>query len=140
MFRFNFCKGTIQETINPDVLLPVTLLTTEEIFGDIDGVLELLDDYDDVFNPEFGFVLIEKPGPGQSNASQLEAFGGSPPRQIYHLEDMAGLSQGFSELPSGPYFLQGPNLHQAWRLYSDDLEAFASGVLPVDLNEPNECA
>jgi hypothetical protein len=45
---------------------------------------------------------------------------------------------GFSELPSGPYFLYGPNLYQAWRLYVDEFGAFTSGVIPDDLNQPDE--
>jgi len=45
---------------------------------------------------------------------------------------------GFSELPSGPYFLYGPNLYQAWRLYDDEFGAFTSGVIPDDLNQPDE--
>lgn len=130
--------GSIQETINPDVLLPVTLLTTDEIFGDLDGILDLLDDYDDVFTPDFGSVLIEKPGPGQSNASQLDSFNDRPSRQLYQLEGINGRSNGFSELPSGPYFLHGPNLHQAWRLYNDDLDAFTFGVIPDNPSQPNE--
>ncbi|CAF3641369.1 unnamed protein product [Fusarium graminearum] len=121
--------GTIQETINPDALIPVTLLTTDEIFGDIEGVLNLFDSADDVFVPDFGSILVEKTG---SNSSHVQDA-----RQVYHL-DLIKTLEGFSELPSGPYFLHGPNLHQAWRLYDDEFGAFTFGVIPDDSDKPDE--
>ncbi|KAF2240819.1 putative amidase [Trematosphaeria pertusa] len=39
-------------------------------------------------------------------------------------------------LPSGPYFLHGSNIHQAWRLYDDELDAFVFAVIPEDLRNP----
>ncbi|SPJ82519.1 related to D-mandelate dehydrogenase [Fusarium torulosum] len=122
--------GTIQETINPDALIPVTLLTTEELFGDLEGILDLFDSYDDVFVPEFGSILVEKTG---DNSSQVQGN----TRQVYHMDQVKALD-GFSELPSGPYFLYGPNLHQAWRLYDDELGAFTFGIVPDDLGKPDE--
>ncbi|KAF5967012.1 D-mandelate dehydrogenase [Fusarium coicis] len=122
--------GTIQETINPDALIPITLLSTEEIFGDLEGILDLFDSIDDVFVPDFGSILVEKSG---GNSSQVHI----DTRQIYHMDQIKALD-GFSELPSGPYFLHGPNLYQAWRLYDDEFGAFTSGVIPDDLNQPDE--
>lgn len=58
-------------------------------------------------------------------------------RQIYHMNQVEALD-GFSGLPSGPYFLYGPNLHQAWRLYDDELGAFTFGIVPDDLGKPDE--
>lgn len=134
--HINASKGSIQEIINSDAIIPITLLTTDEVFGDLEGLLQLLDDYDDVFIPDFGSVLVEKPGNG--NASAVNSLEDSSARQVYHLDDIVGLSDDFAELPSGPYFLHGPNLHQAWRLYDDDLGAFAFGVIPDDVNHPDE--
>ncbi|KAF5714579.1 D-mandelate dehydrogenase [Fusarium globosum] len=122
--------GTIQETINPDALIPITLLSTEEIFGDLEGILQLFDSIDDVFVPDFGSILVEKSGDNNSQA-RVDT------RQIYHMGQMKALD-GFSELPSGPYFLYGPNLYQAWRLYDDEFGAFTSGVIPDDLNQPDD--
>ncbi|KAF4336461.1 D-mandelate dehydrogenase [Fusarium beomiforme] len=122
--------GTIQETINPDALIPITLLSTEEIFGDLEGILQLFDSIDDVFVPDFGSILVEKSG---DNSSQVQVN----TRQIYHMDQIKALD-GFSELPSGPYFLYGPNLYQAWRLYDDEFGAFTSGVIPDDLKQPDE--
>ncbi|KAM0495654.1 hypothetical protein ACHAP8_007921 [Fusarium lateritium] len=123
--------GIIQETINPDALIPVTLLTTDEIFGDLEGVLNLFDNFDDVFVPDFGSILVEKTG---SNSSRVQDA-----RQVYHM-DLIKTLEGFSELPSGPYFLHGPNLHQAWRLYDDEYGAFTFGVIPDDYDKPDDRA
>lgn len=55
--------------------------------------------------------------------------------QRSEVEDRAeGDAPGFRDLPSGPYFLHGPNLYQAWRLYDDVLDAFTFGVIPNSIN------
>jgi hypothetical protein len=41
-------------------------------------------------------------------------------------------SGGKNVLPQGPYFASQKGLHQAWRLYEDDLAAFVSSVIPSD--------
>ncbi|KAF2818873.1 amidase signature enzyme [Ophiobolus disseminans] len=33
-------------------------------------------------------------------------------------------------LPSGPYFIRGKSIHQAWKLYEDDLDAFVIPTIP----------
>lgn len=44
-----------------------------------------------------------------------------------------------ASLPSGPYFLQGSEIHQAWRVYRDELDAFIFGVVPQDVLKPQTC-
>lgn len=39
-------------------------------------------------------------------------------------------------LPPGPYFLCGQNIHQAWRLHEDDLDAFVISVVPEQVKNP----
>jgi hypothetical protein len=126
--------GSIQETINPDSIIPVTLLTTDEIFGDVDTQLHFFDVVDDVFVPEFGGVLVEKPGGNESALADLTERLGL--RKLYHLDEPLMLGE-IADLPSGPYFLYGPNLYQAWKLYDDTAEAFSVGVIPEDVMEPN---
>ncbi|KAH7318121.1 amidase signature domain-containing protein [Stachybotrys elegans] len=129
--------GSIQETINPDALIPVTLLSTSEIFGDVDGLLRLYDIYDDVFMPEFGSILVEKPGDESSDAA-FDLRGDYPQsQQLYHLEQLLAVSD-VGGLPSGPYFLHGPNLHQTWRLYEDTNDAFTFGVIPEAVGNPEK--
>ncbi|KAI8662232.1 Amidase domain-containing protein [Fusarium sp. Ph1] len=125
--------GSIQETINSDAIIPITLLTTDEVFGDLEGILQLFDSYDDVFNLEFGSVLVEKPGSSSNDVVNTTITG----RPVYHLDQITAF-EDMAELPSGPYFLHGPNLHQAWRLYDDEFGAFTFGVIPDDLYQPDE--
>ncbi|UNI19489.1 hypothetical protein JDV02_005671 [Purpureocillium takamizusanense] len=125
-------QGSIQETINPDAIVPVTLLETHEIFGDVDATLRLFDSYDDVFVPEFGAVLVEKPGPNATSAA-ADVEPSSHGRRLYRLSGDVEVTGDVAGLPSGPYFLYGPNLYQAWRLYDDDLGAFAVGVIPENV-------
>ncbi|KJZ70252.1 hypothetical protein HIM_10366 [Hirsutella minnesotensis 3608] len=152
--------GTIQETIKPDALLPVTLLETREIFGDnLEATLRSFGARDDVFVEDFGVILIEKPNSSNATAGRDGLRRGGGRRRpddgsLYHLSSsggdvkvMAGGAGGdsnntknqgtdFSKLPSGPYFLHGPNLYQAWRLYDDDAGAFAASVLPENVTHP----
>lgn len=111
----------------------MTLLETHEIFGDLEATLRLFALYDDVFVPEFGAVLVEKPGSNASvhrrDASRL------PDREIYRLSGDAAVMADVARLPSGPYFLHGPNLHQAWKLYDDEYGAFAFGVIPENVTQ-----
>ena len=39
-------------------------------------------------------------------------------------------------LPGGPYFLQGPTLHQAWKHYDDSLGASIQTVVPDNVTLP----
>ncbi|POR35133.1 Glutamyl-tRNA(Gln) amidotransferase subunit A [Tolypocladium paradoxum] len=120
----------LAQTINPDAILPVTLLETGEIFGDLEAILRLYALYDDVFVPEFGAVLVEKPG---SNASVHRKGASRLDRDLYRLSGDDAVMADVARLPSGPYFLHGPNLHQAWKLYDDAYGAFAVGVVPENV-------
>ncbi|OTA05196.1 hypothetical protein A9Z42_0058720 [Trichoderma parareesei] len=129
--------GTIEETINPDALIPVTLLTTSEINSDLEGILDLFSTVDDVFQPDFGSILVEKPEMGQQ-ASVVHRDLDSRGRSVLTLRSTGAEDEAqaaaFADLPSGPYFLHGPNLYQAWRLYDDVLDAFTFGVIPNSIN------
>ncbi|KAK6452929.1 hypothetical protein FP744_10009180 [Trichoderma asperellum] len=130
--------GTIEQTINPDALIPVTLLTTSEINDDVDGILDLFAAVDDVFQSDFGGILVEKPEK-DNTIGLVQNIAPRSSRTVVRLqqsevEDRAEADAGFRDLPSGPYFLHGPNLYQAWRLYDDVLDAFTFGVIPNSIN------
>ncbi|KAL7808789.1 hypothetical protein V8C44DRAFT_350817 [Trichoderma aethiopicum] len=129
--------GTIEETINPDALIPVTLLTTSEINSDLEGILDLFSTVDDVFQPDFGSILVEKPEKKQQ-AIVVNRDLDSHRRSVFTLQSTGAEDEAqaaaFEDLPSGPYFLHGPNLYQAWRLYDDVLDAFTFGVIPNSIN------
>lgn len=111
-------------------------MTTDEIFSDrLEQLLVEFDAIDDVFVPDFGSVLVEKV-PDNGTNSTTERVGIS--QELYHLATVEESPNDLADLPSGPYILHGPNLYQAWRLYEDELEAFTFGVIPEDVNEPNQ--
>ncbi|KAL7941820.1 hypothetical protein V8C42DRAFT_355247 [Trichoderma barbatum] len=128
--------GTIEETINPDALIPVTLLTTSEINTDLEGILELFATVDDVFQPDFGGILVEKPEKGKTIGLVHNPVTRS--KAVFNLQRSEAEVAAFEDLPSGPYFLHGPNLYQAWRLYDDVLDAFTFGVIPNSINGTDE--
>ncbi|KAK1244205.1 hypothetical protein MKX08_002343 [Trichoderma sp. CBMAI-0020] len=135
--------GTIEQTINPDALIPVTLLTTSEINGDVDGILDLFATVDDVFQSDFGGILVEKPDKDTS-IGLVQNIGPRSSRTVVRLQQIEAEDKaetdaaGFGDLPSGPYFLHGPNLYQAWRLYDDVLDAFTFGVIPNSINDTED--
>lgn len=126
-------QGTIDATIHPDALIPVTLLDTDQLEDpNLETLLKLYDLYDDVFIPEFGSVLVEKT-PISAASEQLSPHVNDRP--LYRFANDSSIKE-IGELPSGPYFLYGPNLYQAWRLYADDLDAFTTGIIPEDVDSP----
>ncbi|KAG5915991.1 hypothetical protein E4U42_007851 [Claviceps africana] len=133
--------GTIQETIKPDVIIPVTVLEPDQLYNHLEDTLRLFDLYDDVFNPEFGSVLIEKPGAKAAEAAMSVGDG----KSVMHLrkdtkdtKDTAtarATKSSVSDMPPGPYILHGANVHQAWRMYNDTMDAFAWAVYPDKVDE-----
>ncbi|ATY58573.1 Amidase signature domain [Cordyceps militaris] len=129
--------GLIQEDINPDAVLPVTLISTEELSSpDLDTFLKGLELYDDVYSSEFAFALVEKPG--RTNDASRSSMGTSrvPGKQTYTVQVVASRPDAdaqavapFSDLPTGPYILHGKELHQAYRIYEDELGAFSAGIV-----------
>lgn len=135
--------------------MPVTLLDSHEIYGDVEATLRRFRIVD-VYHPEFAFVLVEKPAPngsepaprrapppaGEAGAASPATVAAAPAARRYSLEQAAappvGDGGGFARLPPGPYFLHGPNLYQAWKLYEDALGAFALGVIPQNLTADGE--
>ncbi|KAG5984142.1 hypothetical protein E4U55_005855, partial [Claviceps digitariae] len=133
--------GTIEETIKPDVIIPVTVLESEQLYHHLEGTLRLFEFYDDVFNPEFGNVLIEKPGGGSGMAvtSVQDDKSVGDGKSVKHLRKDTATARAnkrsVSDIPAGPYILHGANLHQAWRIYNDTMDAFAWGVYPDKVDE-----
>lgn len=128
-----------------DQIIPVVVLSEEEVNAgpeELGRTLQHLVDNDDVCTDEFTGIIVVKPsGPGLelrevcANASAVQASLGCP-STVYHLTNGLDTSEERDLLPSGPYFLSGQNLHQAWRLYPDDLDAFTFGLLPDSPFDP----
>lgn len=168
-------QGSTEAPIRADQVIPVLLLTEDELNGTPDQIGQLLQYYvdtDDVCSPSFTDILVEKP-------SRQSGSGSTPPffdrrdstavsgRATYRLKGrsvaggrLSGLNNSKAEggdadgdadgdendpkdgdendnpLPSGPYFLSGPNLHRAYRLYPDTQDAFVYGMIPNDVYNP----
>lgn len=75
---------------------------------------------DDVFSRAFqeGLVILQ-------SKAKLEPFS-LPSGWTFHINNQE------LHLPNGPYFVKGGSVHQAWRLYADDLDAFLSTSFPDD--------
>ncbi|KAG5938100.1 hypothetical protein E4U53_008085 [Claviceps sorghi] len=136
--------GTIEETIKPDVIIPVTVLEPDQLYNHLEDTLRLFDLYDDVFNPEFGSVLIEKPGAKAAMAAMSAGNGKSvmhlredakDPRSPRDTTTASATKSSVSDMPPGPYILHGANVHQAWRMYNDTMDAFAWAVYPDKVDE-----
>lgn len=131
-------------------MIPVLLLTEEELNGTPDQLGQLLQYYvetDDVCSPSFTDILVEKPSKDSSSNLSREKKNDSsyPPKAAYRLQKtilhISSIdnpeAQDDDNLPSGPYFLSGPNLHQAYRLYPDTQDAFIYGMIPNDVHNPS---
>lgn len=102
-------------------------------------ILQYYVENDDVCDNEFTGILVVNPSSSGSEAGLAADVRGldlSRFSAVYHLESEAAVLEGETHMPSGPYFLSGPNLHQAWRLYPDELEAFTFGLIPDDPFSP----
>lgn len=125
------------EKVSPSDILPVVLvsdLTGENTIQEINERLTTFAQIDDVYHEEFGNnVVIVTAGTEPSPAdltTRLNMSGNFS--AIYSSRPNSTVT-----LPSGPYFLHGSDIHQAWRLYPDDLDAFIFGVIPEDVRNPN---
>jgi hypothetical protein len=90
-------------------------------------------DVDDVYQPAFSDAIILQTNDEESNGT-IETLRGDLTGHFPHVYHFA--NSGASLLPPGLYFLHGNNIHQAWRLCPDDLDAFIFGVVPCDVKRP----
>ncbi|KAK2611385.1 hypothetical protein N8I77_004725 [Diaporthe amygdali] len=135
--------GSVEENLRADQIIPVVVLSEKEVNAgpeELGRTLQYLVDNDDVCTDEFTGIIVVKPSgsgsePTPDNASSAGAFL-ERPFTVYHLANGPLMSKEEDLLPSGPYFLNGQNLHQAWRLYPDDLDAFTFGLLPDSPFDP----
>lgn len=126
--------------MRPDQIIPVVVLSEKEIGSgpeELGRILQYLVDYDDVCTDEFTGIIVVKPSasapePGESLDRRVSVSNPSQFSSVYHLVPNPSTFEAESQLPSGPYFLSGRNLHQAWRLYPDELDAFTFGLIPDD--------
>lgn len=133
-------QGSVEESVRGDQIIPVVVLSEKEVTGtpeELWDTLHYLVEGDDVCADEFTGIIVVQPSESSAlgnpahdtSESALGRFSA-----VYRLRLEPGTRQERSRLPSGPYFLSGQNLHQAWRLYPDPLDAFTFGLIPNDVH------
>lgn len=111
------------------VISTVNAIQPEYILSTLSKFAEL----DDVYTEEFGNSLAI-----QTVANSGDLFITLNVQLIKRFTSVR-ISEVESEdhlLPSGPYFQQDSRIHQAWRLYPDDLNAFVLTVIPNNVRSP----
>lgn len=93
-------------------------------------------DADDVFSSDFltRTLIIQSSSKHTSIANLPTAMVLAIGDDKWQIHDIYSLNVGTNDklLPEGPYFLIEREIHQAWKLYSDTLDAFQTTCIPVD--------
>lgn len=86
---------------------------------------------DDVLTDSFLTTLIIGTTENSTQNPVLDKLGFMFPRII-----VSRILGNEINLPSGPYFVRGQSIHQAWRLYEDSLDAFVIPIIPCSSLSP----
>lgn len=136
-------KGIIQHDILESRIRPAIVLSTSTGNLDVGHIPELLQTFsrvDDVYSAAFHDSLVIQTAPGTNlDLTGLRTrIGNDDSVKSMFRRILGSYATNVTKLlPSGPYFLQGQNIHQAWRLYPDDLQAFIQTVIPDDIICPS---
>ncbi|PMD44122.1 amidase signature enzyme [Hyaloscypha variabilis F] len=122
---------------SPDSVAPVLVLNLPSRKFDVQALKDIFVNFearDDVFSSRFinGAILYAQTtgneSEGQVMPTAVEEFLRAQSSELVFSDP----SDTAPRIPEGPYFLKGKNLHQAWRLYEDELCSFVSAVVPAD--------
>lgn len=121
--------------VEPVLLLSLqdSNISAEKILRDV----QAFDAIDDVFCEDFlsRVLIIQVPTSISTDLSDIQrALRGSSPLngERWDLEYISlHINPNPDRLPSGPYFLNKGQVHQACRLYCDHLESFQTAVVPA---------
>ncbi|KAI0856904.1 putative amidase [Xylaria cubensis] len=126
----------IEPTAVTELWTPAVLLSIPDAEFSSEHVQNALDDFshrDDVFSDDFSSTLVLQPGRDVDVSSVTAQLTESRLfRTIYRNES----GHKHHSLPSGPYFIRGKSIHQAWKLYEDDLDAFVIPTIVDDVFNP----
>ncbi|KAK0716702.1 putative amidase [Apiosordaria backusii] len=93
-----------------------------------------LDDFvhrDDVFCDDFTSAIILQSHQDINIAAIASRLAES--RRFQAIYTINEPTLRFGSLPQGPYFIHGKSIHQAWKLYEDDLDAFVVPIIADDV-------
>ena len=118
--------------------IPVTVLSLNRRQHETYDIAQLIKTFlteDDVWSTDFLSTVV------------IQLLPDSPAKNIVSLDDDKTFIQGFTSrilfttvqsrkmlLPSGPYFVHESQIHEAWRLYADELDCFEITVVPDESN------
>ncbi|KAF2806256.1 putative amidase, partial [Mytilinidion resinicola] len=115
---------------------PVVVISVLAGLSSVAQILESIKRFaavDDVFSKSFATTLVLKSDPTFNNADLSAKLRSSALLSaVYYSHPKSHVEV----LPSGPYFLYGGGIHQAWRLYEDELDSFIFSVVPDDVLKP----
>ena len=111
---------------------PIVVISTTNAIqvGDIISTISNFAKLDDVYAEEFGKSLVLQSVADSDNSRIIQVLRLSNRFTAIYTSEAESSDH---LLPSGPYFLQDDQIHQAWRLYADDLNAFVLTVIPNDV-------
>lgn len=132
----------MQPGLPNETLRPATLVSPDGGTLVASTITRLLEDFsrrDDVYSDDFTQTLVVQTPESVNPSSRFigppqVAWEGEP--RPFETVLTAQRSPSQDLLPAGPYFLIGSNIHQAWRLYPDNLGAFITTVLPGSVSNP----
>lgn len=126
-------------TSTTDFWTPAVLLSVHDVDFAPEHAQAALNDFahrDDVFCDDFTSAVILQSSHGVV-AGDLDAVA-SRLAQTHQFQTVftGGPAASHGSLPQGPYFIHGKSIHQAWKLYDDDLDAFVVPTIPDDVSNP----
>jgi hypothetical protein len=101
------------------------------------AILDLLrrfSDEDDVYSDHFKKSLVVQAANDTVTEHVLDQIKSAKVFQNVYTSRAGSHAEA---LPSGPYFVSGGNIHQAWRLYEDTLDAFVITVISDESRSPS---
>jgi hypothetical protein len=132
----------VQAGLPNETVRPATLVSSDGGTLVASIITRLLEDFsrrDDVYSNDFAQTLVVQTLESVNPSSRF-----IDPRQLawegepcpFEAVFTAQRSASQDLLPAGPYFLVGSHIHQAWRLYPDNLGAFITTVLSGSVSKP----
>ena len=131
-------EGDISSKDASSDYLPATVITVTENVRKPDDIFKLFQQFraeDDVFSNEFQRILILQGLQDDHFSRLIDAVHSA--KDFDHIFRMPAVSNP-ETIPNGPYFIGEDGIHQAWRLYEDDLDAFIIPTVPEDVAAPDK--
>ncbi|KAL8934633.1 MAG: hypothetical protein Q9216_005808 [Gyalolechia sp. 2 TL-2023] len=129
--------ATVPIEFSPKPAVVINLPNSAISLGQLETGFQRFADEDDVFSMDFvdgALIYVQTKEPRGSVATPTPTLSHEVKTYLEQHSAQLLFSDQAAELPSlseGPYFVAQSRLHQAWRLYEDDLEAFVSSSVPA---------